>query len=117
MRREALYLDDIVEAGEAIARFLEGVDRAAFLTSELIQSAVLQKLTVMGEAVANLPDSLKQKYPHVPWREIVKFRNAAVHAYFGMNWPLIWITATQHAPLLKRDVTAIIAAEGYDADE
>jgi uncharacterized protein with HEPN domain len=31
MRREVLYLRDIVEAADATARFLEGVDRDSFL--------------------------------------------------------------------------------------
>jgi len=48
MRPEELYLSDIVEAVEAIERFLEGIDRDAFLGDELRRSAVLQKLIVSG---------------------------------------------------------------------
>ena len=44
MRREELYLSDIIEAADAIREFLDTVDRTAFLGSNLIQSAVLQKL-------------------------------------------------------------------------
>jgi uncharacterized protein with HEPN domain len=42
MRPEILYLADIVEAAGAIARFLTGVEREAFLKDELRQSAVQQ---------------------------------------------------------------------------
>jgi uncharacterized protein with HEPN domain len=41
MRREALYLRDIVEAADAIDRFLQGVDQDSFFGDELRQSAVL----------------------------------------------------------------------------
>jgi len=34
MRREELYLNDIVEAAEAIHRFLAGVEREIFLQDE-----------------------------------------------------------------------------------
>ncbi|MCS7058820.1 MAG: hypothetical protein NZ849_10715 [Meiothermus sp.] len=44
MRPERLYLVDILEAAEAIGRFLQGVEEASFLKDELRQSAVLQKL-------------------------------------------------------------------------
>ena len=54
MRREGLYLSDIVDAADAIERFISGVDREAFLRDDLRQSAVLQKLIVIGEAASRL---------------------------------------------------------------
>jgi uncharacterized protein with HEPN domain len=35
MRREMLYLRDILEASDDVQRFVEGLDKATFLTSEL----------------------------------------------------------------------------------
>lgn len=52
MRRDELYLTDIVEAAEAIHRFIAGIPRDDFLQNDLIRSATLHKLTVIGEAVA-----------------------------------------------------------------
>jgi uncharacterized protein with HEPN domain len=43
MRREELYLRDIVEAANHIAGFSAGLDRAGFQESELVRSAVMQK--------------------------------------------------------------------------
>ena len=48
MRREELYLSDIVEAADAVREFLGGIDRETFFASNLIQSAILQKLIVIG---------------------------------------------------------------------
>ncbi len=42
MRTEALYLDDILDAADAIARFLDGLEKDTFLSEELYQSAMLQ---------------------------------------------------------------------------
>ncbi len=53
MRPEKLYLTDIIEAADAIERFVAGIDLAKFLGDELRQSAVLQKLIVIGEAVGS----------------------------------------------------------------
>jgi uncharacterized protein with HEPN domain len=54
MRRDQLYLQDIVRAADAIQRFLESVDLGDFTENEILQSAVLQKLTVIGEAAARV---------------------------------------------------------------
>ncbi len=45
MRREELYLTDMVEAADAISQFLLGVEQDAFSQNDLLRSAVLQKLT------------------------------------------------------------------------
>ena len=37
MRREELYLTDIVEAADAIHQFLLGVERDSFLRNDLLQ--------------------------------------------------------------------------------
>ncbi len=50
MRREHLYLNDILEATDAIASFLAGVTEQNFPDSDLIRSAVLQKLTDLSPA-------------------------------------------------------------------
>ena len=49
MRPEKLYLLDILEASEAIKRFCGTIREDEFLQDELRQSAVLQKLIVIGE--------------------------------------------------------------------
>ena len=56
MRDEGLYFDDILEATEHIAQFLQGVSREHFMESELLKSAIIQKLTVIGEAVSRISD-------------------------------------------------------------
>jgi len=73
MRPERLYLADIVEAADAIGRFLEGISREAFMQDELRQSAVLQKLIVIGEAAARLPRTFTKQHPEIPWPDIVPF--------------------------------------------
>jgi uncharacterized protein with HEPN domain len=66
MRSEKLYLNDIVEAADAIARFLNDVSRDDFLTDELRQSAVSQKFVIIGEAASRVSESLRTQYPNIP---------------------------------------------------
>ncbi len=108
MRPEILYLTDIVEAADAITRFLAGVEREAFLKDELRQSAVQQKLTVIGEAAARLPAEFHSRHPQVQWCKAVSLRNLAVHEYFSLSWEIIWATATQDIPVVRDQVAEIL---------
>lgn len=57
MRRDDLYIHDIVEAVDHIAGFLEQMDFETFLQSELVRSAFVQKLAIIGEASARISAS------------------------------------------------------------
>lgn len=111
MRREELYLADIIEAADTIQRFMEGMQRDDFFRDELRQSAVLQKLTVIGEAAARLPTEFTERHPEIEWVDIVGFRNIAIHEYFAVDWSIVWVAATQDAPTLRQKVARILAEE------
>jgi len=111
MRPEALYLTDIVEAADAIDRFLGQVERRSFLENALLQSAVLQKFILIGEAAAHLPKDFRSQHPEIPWPSVIGLRNIAIHEYFSINWEIIWVTATQDVPPLRRQVAAILARD------
>ncbi|MBU1206063.1 MAG: DUF86 domain-containing protein [Proteobacteria bacterium] len=111
MRPEELYLTDILEAADSIKNFLTGIERETFLQNDLLRSAVLQKLSIIGEAAAHLPLDFKKRHPEVEWGDIVGFRNIAVHAYFAVEWPIVWVTATQEVPELRRRIADILARE------
>ncbi len=111
LRRDALSLRDITEAADAIAGFLAGVDEQQFLASDLLQSAVLQKLSVIGEAAARIRSERKATAPEVPWAAVVGLRNVVVHAYFSIQWRIIWETATTDVPTLRHLVQSLREAE------
>lgn len=111
MRRDELYLRDIIEAADSVARFLQGWQREQFMTDEIMRSAVLHKLTIIGEAAARLSRTLRARYPEVQWADIVAFRNIAIHAYFAVDWSIVWVAATQDVVELRREVARILAAE------
>jgi uncharacterized protein with HEPN domain len=111
MRHEKLYLTDIVEAAQAIERFIMGEGFDEFEQNEMMNSAVLQKLMVIGEAVARLPKEFTQRFPEIPWVDIIGFRNIAVHEYFAIRWDIVWVAATEEVPVLKEQIKKILEEE------
>ena len=111
MRRDQQRLTDILEALDWIAKAIESKTEAEFIANETLCYAVAQKLTVIGEAVTRLNSELKARYSSVPWADIVGLRNILVHEYFGIWWPLVSQTATDHAPLLRQQISGILGTE------
>ena len=111
MRRERLYLNDIVEATDHIATFIASTDFEGFLSSEMVRSAVVQKLAIIGEAAGRVSEEVRSRYPQVPWPQIIAFRNILVHAYFGIDWNEVWRAARNRCPVLREQVAGILADE------
>lgn len=111
MRREELYLADMVEAAEAVKEFISDLDRDRFINNDVLRSAVLQKLSIIGEAAARLSKRFRDGHPEVEWDDIIAFRNIAIHAYFTVDWSIVWTTATQEVPILRTQIANIIATD------
>ncbi len=112
--RDKLYLQDILEAGQDAENFLAGMSKEALLHDKVYRSAVVQRLTVIGEAAARLSKELRARHPEIDWRDIVGFRNVVVHEYFDIDWEIIWYTAIRDAPLLRHQVAQILREEFTD---
>jgi len=117
MRDEILYLCDIFESLEMVSRFTRNVSRESFIKDEVLKSAVLLKLLVIGEAASHLSNDLKMKYPDIPWKVIISFRNRSIHSYFNVNWEIVWDTATIDAPVLWKHIAQVLSEEYPDTYE
>jgi uncharacterized protein with HEPN domain len=111
MRRDRLRLEDILEALDSVGRIVANRTEQDFLLDEVVQYAVAQRLTTVGEACARISTDMRAKYQSVPWGDIVGFRNILVLEYFGIHWPSVWLTAVKSAPTLRSQIAEIISLE------
>src|SRR5580700_5195458 len=111
MRHEPSFLKDILSACGKIEAIVATTSEDSFLKDEVLPAAVLHHLTVIGEAIARLSIELRERHLEVPWRQIIAVRNRIVHAYFDLDWQILWDAATDDIPKLRRQVLAILATE------
>jgi len=115
MRHEASFLKDILSACRKIEAIIEATSEASFLKDEVLPAAVLHHLTVIGEAISRLSVELRERHPAVPWRKIISARHRIVHAYFDLDWQILWDAAADDIPELRRRVLDIIQQEFSDS--
>lgn len=109
-RNHRLYISDILEAIGKICRYTEGLSFDEFVADDKTVDAVVRNITVIGEAVRNIPDKIVADNPAVPWAEMRGIRNVVVHEYFGISHRILWDTVNQDLrpliPLLERMLDA-----------
>lgn len=45
---------------------------------------------MIGEAVKNISDKTREKYPEVEWRNIAGARDVFIHGYFRVDLERVW---------------------------
>jgi len=107
-KRDAdLLLEDMAAAMARVLRYVDGLDRIAFLADDKTVDAVVRNLEVIGEAARMLPDDVKVAHASIPWRQITGLRNRIVHDYFGLDLEIIWEIVTVSIPEFNRRIAEI----------
>jgi uncharacterized protein with HEPN domain len=71
MRRDELYVADLVDNTRAIREYLDGIiSREQWDQDRVRRDAVVYRLLLLGETASALPDILRERYPDVAWRTL-----------------------------------------------
>jgi uncharacterized protein with HEPN domain len=98
----------MLEASKAAVKHLSRKKRKDLDTNRTILSAVVRELEIIGEAANSIPMAIQNKYPQIPWRQMIAMRNRLIHAYFDVDHDIVWVTATQRLPLLIPELEMIL---------
>jgi uncharacterized protein with HEPN domain len=105
------YVDHVQESMTYIARWVAD-GRDVFMTDVRTQAATIRKLHELSESLKRLYAVIGERYPQVPWREVIAFRDVIVHDYLGLNLDRIWDIATVQVPALKPHIERMAADLG-----
>jgi uncharacterized protein with HEPN domain len=104
MKNDQAYLNYILDSIRKIEKYTSGINEKFFKEDELIQSGVLMQLTLIGEISKKISDETKNKIK-LPWKDIIGFRDRAIHNYFDMKVNVIWDTVKNDIPILKKELS------------
>jgi uncharacterized protein with HEPN domain len=105
--RDPLFLRDILRAVSAIERYTKA-GREAFFADDMIQSAVVRQLEIMGEAARNVSPALRDAEKTVPWKLLIGTRDHLIHGYFKVDLDVVWAIVEHDLAPLKREIARVV---------
>ena len=83
--------------------FIAGCERQTLDSNRMVVFALVKAIEIIGEAAANVSSDFRERYPQIPWADIIGMRNRLVHAYFDIDLDILWNTVTiKLEPLIKQ---------------
>jgi uncharacterized protein with HEPN domain len=103
---DAVRLSDILERIYRIERATSD-GREAFFDSEVIQDAVIRNLEVIGEAAKKLTPRTRRSVRGVPWTELARFRDLAIHRYSRVLADEVWEIVAKDLVKIRRALAQV----------
>jgi uncharacterized protein with HEPN domain len=113
--RDAALLLDVMLAAEDALAFIADLDERAFLASGLHQSAVIRKLTVIGEAAGKVSKTFCAAHPEISWAQMTGMRHRLVHGYGDVRLDIVWRVTKDMLPNLINKLRPLIPPKTDDA--
>lgn len=107
-RRYDIYIEDMIDA---IERIQEYASEDEPLQRPMARDAIFWNFHILGEAVGQLPDEIREQHSEIPWREVRDFRNIVVHKYWEVDTAIVREIIEDRLPGLHQRLTAIRAEE------
>ena len=102
--RDPGRISDILEAIDNVSEFISGCDRESFLKDKIRYFAIVKNIEIIGEAAYMLSLDFKAAHPEVGWEQIIKMRHVLVHGYACVQPDIVWETAINDVPALKKKI-------------
>jgi uncharacterized protein with HEPN domain len=110
MTKEKLlfFLKDIENSLDKIFKYTDNISYDEFINDDKTKDAVERNFEIIGEAVKNLPIDYRNKYPHIPFKQVAGMRDKLIHDYFGVDYDIIWKTIKDKLPQFSEDIKKLI---------
>lgn len=77
----------------------------------VLSRAVSRSIQVIGEAAKRVPEDIRKKYDHIPWKQMTGMRDVVVHEYDEIDIDQVWEVVDHNIPEVLPMIEEILEQE------
>jgi len=104
-------ISHMLEEAQTAVSFCKGITFEEFCKDRRTTNATVRSLEVIGEAASKISKPFREKYNDMDWRDVISMRNVLAHAYFEIDYEIVWKTVHADLPPLLTSLKAILDKE------
>lgn len=91
------------------AAMIKGKSRRNLDHDRKLNLSLVRLLEIVGEAANQIPKQERERYPNIPWAEIIGLRNRLIHSYDEVDFDILWEIVTHDLPPLVISPVSVLA--------
>jgi uncharacterized protein with HEPN domain len=77
--------------------------------SDVVDAGAVRALTIIGELIKLLSPEVREKAPHIPFKDFAGMRDFLMHKPWDVDLTIVWNTIEHDLPVLQTALTGIAA--------
>ncbi len=111
MQHDLIRVRHMLAAAKEAIEFTAGKSREDLEKDRMLSLAIIKSIEIIGEAASKVTETFKTENISIPWNDIINMRNRLIHAYFDVNFDIVWQTVKTDLPDLIKALEEIIPPE------
>ena len=74
----------------------------------MLALALIKEVEIIGEAATRVSQELADANPQIPWAKAAGMRNRLIHAYFDIDFDILWETVVTAVPALATQLERLL---------
>lgn len=101
-------LREMLDFAEKALLYGAGKSEQDLINDEVLELALVRLLETLGEAASRIPPEEQAHHAHLPWRQMIGFRNVLAHGYDKLNMGIVVAAIATDLPPLVVQLHAIL---------
>ena len=109
--KDEIRLRHMIDHAMEAMTMVQGKKRSDLNSDRMMELSLVRLVEIIGEAAARVGTESREKYPSIPWLQIVGMRNRLIHGYDAVDLDVLWDTIIDDLPPLIDELEKILPSE------